>query len=249
MGKRVFIRSIGTDKCKDSKLMPRDEAMAVLRREYDRILAEHDNGSEFDNMDFDAENGIFEIEAEGFYQIMYLMEENTASGLEWFLNEISREAERADDFAKLYEYEVMDMAVYESTAIIRHLVGQCITYQEIKREMVNKDDLRGHLEAGRTLDNFFVFRTGQECDIYKAPMFVPGDDVLYIPDLSLNGVPTDRPLDSEEIDRIMELCYTGHDFMEITDGDVDKAEKLFCYCDWQHPSSAWDAGELDDEEE
>ena len=44
-------------------------------------------------------------------------------------------------------------------------------------------------------------------------------------------------------------CYTGKDFVDMCDGNMEKARRLFDYVDWQHPSSALDAGEIDDDEE
>ena len=45
----------------------------------------------------------------------------------------------------------------------------------------------------------------------------------------------------------MDKCYTGNDFIDLCDGDVKLAERLFRYCDWQHPSSA--LNEVTDDEE
>ena len=36
--------------------------------------------------------------------------------------------------------------------------------------------------------------------------------------------------------------------MEVCGGDRQKSENLFWYCDWQHPSSAWDEGAIDSDE-
>jgi hypothetical protein len=48
---------------------------------------------------------------------------------------------------------------------------------------------------------------------------------------------------------VVSNCYTGNDFLEQCGGDAEKAERLFWYCDWQHPSSAMDEGAVDDDEE
>ena len=64
----------------------------------------------------------------------------------------------------------------------------------------------------------------------------------------LNHIPLDRPItDPEELEEVLSQCYTGQDFINECQGDVEKAECLFSYCDWQHPSSAVD--ELNDEGE
>ncbi len=72
--------------------------------------------------------------------------------------------------------------------------------------------------------------------------------VIYVPDVALNHIPLERQVtDPEELDEVLSQCYTGQDFIDECGGDAEKAERLFCYCDWQHPSSAVD--ELDDSEE
>lgn len=118
-----------------------------------------------------------------------------------------------------------------------------------KLNPLTKNELRAELASGKTLDDILSFTSGQECMIFKADQFALGDTVLYIPDIHLNEIPTDRILTAEEIDDVLDLCYTGNEFLEIAEGDVTDAVRLFFYCDWQHPGSAWDAGELADDEE
>ena len=48
-------------------------------------------------------------------------------------------------------------------------------------------------------------------------------------------------------EEVLSCCYTGKDFLDEFDGDAVLAERLFWYCDWQHPSSA--ACEIEDEED
>lgn len=104
---------------------------------------------------------------------------------------------------------------------------------------MTKDTLRINLEAGKIMDELFHYTSGQECLIYKAQAFTVGDEVIYIPDISFNDIPMDRPLrDSEEIEEVLSVCYTGDDFVQECAGDVELALRLFSYCDWQHPSSA-----------
>jgi len=111
-----------------------------------------------------------------------------------------------------------------------------------------KEALRLRLQQGRTLNDLLVFIPGQECEIYKADDFRPGDTLIYIPDVCLNSIPLDRPItDPEEFAEVLSNCYTGQDFINECGGDTKKAEHLFWYCDWQHPSSAVD--ELADDEE
>lgn len=102
-----------------------------------------------------------------------------------------------------------------------------------------KDDVRYALEHGRTLCDLFSFESGQECEMYKHHKLVPGDKVIYIPDIDLNSVKIDVPVtDPEEIDHVIGMLYTGDDFIDECDGEEAKAAYLFHYVDWQHPSSA-----------
>lgn len=78
-------------------------------------------------------------------------------------------------------------------------------------------ELEAKLRAGAQLDQLFEFTTGQCCQIYKAKdvkQFDGNHDIIYIPDTSLNEIPTDRALDSREINAILEFFFTGYSFME-----------------------------------
>ena len=99
---------------------------------------------------------------------------------------------------------------------------------------MTKLELRDYLKAGYLMDDAFDFG--------------PGDEIIYIPDVHLNMIPLGTPItDDEVIDEVVDSCYTGNDFIEECEGDVELAERLFWYCDWQHPSSAFP--EVEDEEE
>ena len=113
---------------------------------------------------------------------------------------------------------------------------------------MTRKELFANLEAGKTMRELFRFTNGQGCEIYKADQFTLGEHIVYIPDTDLNDIPVDNPLtESEEIRRVAGLCYTGSDFMECCGGNMERALRLFEYCDWQHPSSA--LPELGDDEE
>lgn len=104
---------------------------------------------------------------------------------------------------------------------------------------MRKEELGVRLKAGEILGDIMVFRDGQECEIFKAEEFHVGDEIIYIPDVYLNMLPVNKPcLDDEEADDVVLCCYTGRDFIDICDGDVEAAKRLFGYCDWQHPLSA-----------
>lgn len=130
---------------------------------------------------------------------------------------------------------------------------------------MTKAELRVELMKGRTLDDILQFTDGQECTIFKADQFIPGDEVLYIPDIDLNQIPVDINLSydnsmadetndgwdpmtpEEQVKTVLSFCYTGDDFINECDGDEKLAERLFWYCDWQHPNSAYP--EICDDEE
>ncbi len=115
---------------------------------------------------------------------------------------------------------------------------------------MTKGELREYLKAGGLMGDAFDFGPGQECEIFKADYFEPGDEIIYIPDLSLNKIPVWEPVtDDEAIEEVVGNCCTGNDFIDECDGDTETAERLFWYCDWQHPSSAMDEGAVDDDEE
>lgn len=98
------------------------------------------------------------------------------------------------------------------------------------------------------MDDIFDFGPGQLCEIFKAKGFMPGDEIIYIPDTHLNMIPQGTCItDDETIEEVVGNCYTGDDFIDECGGDQELAERLFHYCDWQHPSSA--LPEVDDREE
>lgn len=105
---------------------------------------------------------------------------------------------------------------------------------------MTKAELRRSLMSGRSLAEALPLSDGQDCIIFKADRFSPDENILYIPDIYLNEIPHDRSVSAKEIDEILSYCYTGEDFIYICSGDVRMAKYLFCYCDWQHPSSAVD---------
>ena len=113
---------------------------------------------------------------------------------------------------------------------------------------MKKTDLKAALRSGAKLNDLLSFGPGQDCEIFKADKFYEDDEVIYVPDVSLNEIPLDRPItDPEELNSVLGYCYTGEDFLEECDGNLELAEGLFWYCDWQHPSSA--ADEIQDEED
>lgn len=113
---------------------------------------------------------------------------------------------------------------------------------------MTKPELQMALRAGWTLNELLSFGPGQDCEIFKADSFSAGDEIIYVPDIFLNEIHIDRPItDPDEVSSVLAYCYTGKDFLDECKGNLELAERLFWYCDWQHPSSAID--EVWDEEE
>lgn len=115
---------------------------------------------------------------------------------------------------------------------------------------MTKTEIRNALCKGGKLEDILDFSDGQDCQIYKDRFFrtLP-DNVIYIPDITLNEIPIDRPVSREEIEHILGNCYTKQDFLGECDGDTILAYRLFCYIDWQHPSSAYPEVDYEDEED
>lgn len=104
---------------------------------------------------------------------------------------------------------------------------------------MTKDKLKSEVLAGRTLREILPVTSGQCCEIAKAPAFRPGDDVIYVTDLWLRDIPTDEPIhDPDVLADLMDMAYTGNDFIRTCQGDARMAAALFGYVDWQHPGSA-----------
>ena len=112
---------------------------------------------------------------------------------------------------------------------------------------MTKTEIAEKLRSGKALADILEFRSGDECEIFKEDRFLPGDTVLYIPDLRLNGLVTDRTVSEEEIQNIIDNCYSGADFIAEANGDSELAKRLFLSCSWQHPSSV--LPELDEDED
>lgn len=100
---------------------------------------------------------------------------------------------------------------------------------------MTKNELKMKLEAGAFLIDLFDFTYGQECIIYKGN-FETSDHIIYIPDVDMNEIDTESVLEDEEIENVLNNCYTGNDFMTECSGYEDLARELFDFVDWQHPN-------------
>lgn len=116
---------------------------------------------------------------------------------------------------------------------------------------MTKNAIKKALEEGAMLEEILEFRAGQECDIFKTE-FNPSmpDEVCYIPDIYLNEIKAwEKNLTDEEIEELLSDCYTVQDIIDVCEGNVTMAERVFNYIDWQHPSTGFDELSMDDEEE
>lgn len=114
---------------------------------------------------------------------------------------------------------------------------------------MTKDDLREAFHQGFCLADILTLSPGQDCMMFKEEAFRTDDEVIYIPDMCLNEITAYCVPRPEEVDHIIHNCYTGQDLIALCDGDKALAYRLWCYCDWQHPSSALPECEYDDEED
>ena len=105
---------------------------------------------------------------------------------------------------------------------------------------MKKNELKQHLLNGEILSDILEFMEGQDCVIYKAASNF--DDIrydgtiAYIPDVYLNDVEIDEPVDRSEIQHILNNCYTKQDFLDICNGNEHMARDLYYFVDWQHPN-------------
>ena len=116
---------------------------------------------------------------------------------------------------------------------------------------MTKDDLKRQIvENEQMLEAVLPLSDGQDCLIYKAMAFSVNDEIIYIPDVWENNLDMLNSSDDDDgisyAQRVVDNCYTGKDFVDICGGNVELAESLFHYCDWQHPISA--LPEVDDRE-
>lgn len=105
---------------------------------------------------------------------------------------------------------------------------------------MTRTELKKALEAGASLEEILPVSDGQECRIVKLswPADVKNnlEEVIYIPDLSLNEIDYDSEcLPLEEIAHIVAYTYTVRDFLQEASFNVELARDIFCQCDWQHP--------------
>lgn len=115
---------------------------------------------------------------------------------------------------------------------------------------MTKDQLAERLKNGEHLEDIFEFTDGQECLIYKGK-FEISDNIIYISDIWLHELNVDSKATEEDIEDIINCCYTGNDFMEECHNSESVAEGLFNIVDWQTPDiqDVLDGYTEDDDEE
>ena len=112
---------------------------------------------------------------------------------------------------------------------------------------MTKNELKMKLEACAFLIDLFDFTHGQESLIYKGN-FETSDQIIYIPDVDLNEIDTESVLEDEEVENVLNHCYTGNDFVDECNGHQELAKELFGFVDWQNPNVQDLLDGYDDEE-
>ena len=100
---------------------------------------------------------------------------------------------------------------------------------------MTKPELKEQLKSGKSLEEALALKDGQDCVIYKTEIFEVSDEIIYIPDMGVIDIPMYLPLSDEEIEDVINHCYTGKDFMEIAKNYRELAIDLWNYVDWQNP--------------
>lgn len=110
-----------------------------------------------------------------------------------------------NEVSAVFHYRIYDKALIER---IRAAVARII--ERSKYSVLAREKLKLQLQQGHTLNDLLAFGPGQDCEIFKADKFYPGDVVIYVPDVTLNHIPLDRPItDPEEFSEVLSNCYTG----------------------------------------
>lgn len=108
-----------------------------------------------------------------------------------------------------------------------------IHFIEPDDDLLSKTDVEYMLKNGFALSNIFEMTSGNGYTIFKADDFAE-DKVIFIPDLSfhgLEGIFDKNGLTEQEIEGVLNLCYTGRDFLDMCDGNEEDAENLFSSVD------------------
>lgn len=113
---------------------------------------------------------------------------------------------------------------------------------------MTKQELSQELVSGKLLYDLFLWTPGQECEIFKAEEWKSGDEILYIADLYYTRLYLMR-IEPDDLEDVLERCYTGDDFLEAAEGDEELARQIFETVDWQSPFTLADELEREEDEE
>ena len=100
---------------------------------------------------------------------------------------------------------------------------------------MTKKELKEKLNHGFCLSDILSETHGEDCMVYKGEWQI-SDQIIYIPDYTLNGIIPSRKMLPGEIQNLVENCYTGRDFLDICKGYTKIAKALFAICKWQYPN-------------
>lgn len=111
---------------------------------------------------------------------------------------------------------------------------------------MTKEMVVDRLLSGEKIEAILHIIGGQDCWIYKdSKGFHEGNDVIYIPDIDLNGIndigqmwADGELVYKEAVEELSSAMYTGDEIFSICGMNWDLANDLFDYLDWQHPISA-----------
>lgn len=120
--KKFIVRLIGSEYCKRIECSTLTAAKRELKKAYQTTLNNHDNGSWFDEVEFDDARGSFQIYGEEFYQDGAIIPANNYTGARHTVQEIKELADASDSYAACYQYELLEMqGVYDCNYEIQKL--------------------------------------------------------------------------------------------------------------------------------
>ena len=105
---------------------------------------------------------------------------------------------------------------------------------------MTKEELIHELKRGKTIKELLSLSRDDDSLFYRADNLKRNNEIAYIPDLELLGIPVNTPpqFTEEEFDSLENAFFTGQYFYDICDGDDSQAEAVFFSCSWQHPCMA-----------
>lgn len=108
-----IVKSYGTDLVNVSDPMPLEEAKKRAKDLREKFIADHNNGSWFEDVDVDPETESARITGEEYFQDITVLEANEKTGLAREFEAIRRRLVDADTASVCYSYELMENGVYD----------------------------------------------------------------------------------------------------------------------------------------